>query len=141
LAVTDAVLYAKPVGEYDVWWGGRISDPVTMGNRYLYVTDKLSFDFESAQRVNILNNLKNTLEEAGGDAEQVKPIFTSSAYTHKLEIELNVDVPTGPGSNPNLYRDVILHSNRDPVKDKYFLFIRRSGTNLSILSINNPSWS
>ena len=132
LAITDTNLYASEAGAFDVWWGGRIGGRSDLGERYLYVTDKLMFDFEPAQRLNILTPLS---------AAQ-KPVFTASTYTHKLEVELNVGLPTN-STNQYIYNDARFHSNNKPVKDKYFLFIQKAsgGAGLSVLSANTPSWS
>jgi hypothetical protein len=135
IARTDSSLYATTEGQFDVWWGGRISNVSDLGQRFLYITDKLLFDFEAAQRSSLLTSLS---------AVQ-KPIFTSVTYTHKLEVELNVGLPSNASTaiNTNIYNDVKLHSNNKPVKDKYYLFIRKKtgGDQLSVLSANSPSWT
>jgi hypothetical protein len=135
LAKIDSSLYATSEGQFDVWWGGRISNSSDMGQRYLYVTDKLMFDFAASERTNLLTSLTTAQ----------KPVFTGSEYTHKLEVELNVGLPTNSSTaiNANIYNDARLHSNNKPVKDKYYLFIRRGsgGNQLSVLSANNPSWT
>lgn len=135
LAKTDASLYASSEGQFDVWWGGRIGNVSDMGQRYLYVTDKLMFDFAASQRSSLLTSLTTAQ----------KPVFTGSEYTHKLEVELNVGLPTNASTaiNANIYNDVRLHSNNKPVKDKYYLFIRKQtgGSQLSVLSANDPSWT
>jgi hypothetical protein len=132
LVKNDAALYSAPTGQFDVWWGGRISDPSSLGGRYLYVTDKLLFDFSDAERSNLLTALSSV----------EKPTFSNATYTHKLEVELNVGLPTNP-TNSNLYNDAKFHSNNKPVKDKYYLFIARQqgGNGLSVLSANNPAWT
>ena len=135
LAKTDTSLYTSTEGQFDVWWGGRIGNVSDMGQRYLYVTDKLMFDFSALERSNLLTSL-TTVQ---------KPVFTGSEYTHKLEVELNVGLPTNASTaiNANIYNDARLHSNNKPVKDKYYLFIRKQsgGDQLSVLSANNPSWT
>jgi hypothetical protein len=134
LAKTDSALYAAAEGAFDVWWGARIGAQSDMSERYLYVTDKLMFDFASSQRSSVLTAL----------ATSQKPVFTGSTYTHKLEVELNVGLPTNASTvtNPYIYNDVKLHSNNKPVKDKYFLFIKKQvgGSQLSVLSANSPGW-
>lgn len=134
LARTDAALYTAGEGAFDVWWGARIGGQSDMSQRYLYVTDKLMFDFAPSQRPTILTAL----------SPAQKPIFTESTYTHKLEVELNVGLPTNSSTatNPYIYNDVKLHSNNKPVKDKYFLFIKKQagGNQLSVLSANSPAW-
>lgn len=131
LAKTDTALYTAEEGAFDVWWGARIGAQSDMSQRYLYVTDKLMFDFAPSQRPSVLTAL----------ATSQKPIFTESTYTHKLEVELNVGLPTNT-SNQYIYNDVKLHSNNKPVKDKYFLFIKKQvgGSQLSVLSANSPGW-
>lgn len=135
LAKTDTTLYASTEGRFDVWWGGRISNASDMGQKYLYVTDKLMFDFAVSQRGSLLTSL-TTVQ---------KPVFTGTEYTHKLEVELNVGLPTNTSTaiNANIYNDVRLHSNNKPVKDKYYLFISKQtgGNQLSVLSANSPSWT
>jgi len=135
LARTDSSLYAATEGNFDVWWGGRIGNPSDLAQRYLYVTDKLMFDFSASERTNLLTSLTTAQ----------KPVFTGSEYTHKLEVELNVGLPTNSSTavNANIYNDARLHSNNKPVKDKYYLFIKRQsgGNQLSVLSANNPSWT
>jgi len=135
IARTDSSLYATGEGQFDVWWGGRIGNASDMGQRYLYVTDKLMFDFEAAQRNSLLTSL----------SVAQKPIFTSATYTHKLEVELNVGLPSNAFTvtNANIYNDVKLHSNNKPVKDKYYLFILKQtgGNQLNVLSANSPSWT
>jgi hypothetical protein len=62
-----------------------------------------------------------------------------------LEVELNVGLPSNAFTvtNANIYNDVKLHSNNKPVKDKYYLFIRKQtgGNQLNVLSANSPSWT
>ena len=125
-------LSAEDEGNFDVWWGSR-DDLNTLGNKYLEVTNKLLFDFDSAQRSSLLNALTSAQ----------KPDFigaSTTPYTHKLEIELNVELPTAPATNQYLYEDVKKHSNNKPVKDLYYLFINESGSNLEVLTANNPNW-
>ncbi len=135
LAKNDSSLYATTEGQFDVWWGGRISDSSDLGERYLYVTDKLMFDFAASERTNLLSSLTAT----------EKPLFTGSEYTHKLEVELNVGLPSNSSTatNVNIYNDAKLHSNNKLVKDRYYLFIRKQtgGDQLSVLSANSPSWT
>jgi hypothetical protein len=93
------------------------------------------FDFETAQRNSLLTPLATT----------EKPIFTSATYTHKLEVELSVGLPSNSSTaiNANIYNDARLHSNNKAVKDKYYLFIRKQtgGNQLNVLSVNSPSWT
>ena len=135
IARTDSSLYATAEGQFDLWWGGRIGNVSDMGQRYLYVTDKLMFDFETAQRNSLLTPLATT----------EKPIFTSATYTHKLEVELSVGLPSNSFTaiNANIYNDTRLYSNNKAVKDKYYLFIRKQtgGNQLNVLSVNSPSWT
>lgn len=135
IARTDVSLYATAEGEFDVWWGGRISNVTDMGQRYLYVTNRLLFDFSSAERSNLLAGLTTAQ----------KPTFTGAEYTHKLAVELNIGLPTNASTavNANIYNDARFYSNNKPVKDKYYLFVRRQtgGNELSVLSANNPSWT
>jgi hypothetical protein len=135
LARTDSSLYATGEGQFDVWWGGRIGNVSDLGQRHLYVTDKLMFDFAVSERTNLLSALTTTQ----------KPVFTGSEYTHKLEVELNVGLPTNASTtiNANIYNDVKVYSNNKPVKDLYYLFIRRQsgGNQLNVLSVNSPGWT
>lgn len=135
LVKTDSALYASPEGQFDVWWGGRISNVTDMGQKFLHVTDKLMFDFSASERTNLLSSLGPTQ----------KPLFTGTEYTHKLEVELGVGLPTDSSTaiNANIYNDVRIHSNNKPVKDKYYLFIQKqsTGRQLSVLSANNPGWT
>lgn len=138
LVKTDDVLYDSvltPEGNFDVWWGGRISNVTDMGQKFLHVTDKLMFDFSVDERANLLSTLL---------ASQ-KPVFTGAEYTHKLEVELGVGPITDSATaiNANIYNDARLHSNNKPVKDKYYLFIQKQegGQQLRVLSANNPSWT
>lgn len=132
---TDADLYDETAGNFDVWWGSRIGGRGDMGQRYLYVTDKLMFDFADSERVNLLSQLGTT----------DKPTFVGSEYTHKLEVELNVALPSNASTaiNANIYRDARAHSNNKPVKDRYYLFIKKQdgGDGLSVLSANAPAWT
>jgi hypothetical protein len=74
-----------------------------------------------------------------------KPTFVGSEYTHKLEVELSVATPVNASTitNANIYNDARVHSNNKPVKDRYYLFIKKQtgGRELSVLSANNPSWT
>jgi hypothetical protein len=132
IATNDAGLYASTEGNFDIWWGGRNVSLADLGQKSLTITDRLLFDFDNAQRSNILSTLS-----AGN-----KPSFTGSEYTHKLAVDLNVGLPTPPVDNSNLYNDVRLHSNNKPVKDKYSLFINLGANNqLEVLTVNNPGWT
>lgn len=131
LAKTDADLYGEAEGDFDVWWGGRNVSLSNLGNKSLTVTDKLLFDFDPADSGDLISTL----------ASNKKPVFTGSEYTHKLEVELNVGIPAGPAGNSNLYQDVIRHSNGSPTKDKFYLFINKSGSDLEVVSENKPDWT
>ena len=132
---TDTALYGETAGNFDVWWGSRIGGQADMGQKYLYVTDKLMFDFAASERANLLSQL------VAAD----KPTFVGSEYTHKLEVELSVGLPsnTYTSTNANIYNDARAHSNNKPVKDKYYLFIKKQtgGSGLSVLSANSPAWT
>lgn len=129
LAKTDAELYGTAEGNFDVWWGGRNVSLTNLGNKTLTVTDKLLFDFDPS-------DIDDLIEEPTS-----KPVFEGAEYTHKLEVELNVKIPDGPAANEYLYNDVIAHSNGEPVKDKFYLFINKSGSDLEIISSNLPNWN
>lgn len=125
-------LVSEEEGKFDVWFGSTtsVSD---LGGRYLEITKKLMFDFDKTQRVDLLSSLS--------DAQ--KPDFIGASptpYTHKLSVELSVDLPA-PVSNDSLYLDAQNYSNNKPVKDQYFLFVKQSGSNLELLTANNPSFS
>ena len=138
IARTDTQLYASTEGQYDMWWGGRIGGGQTIGDRNVYITDKLVFDFEAAERSNLI--------ESAVGANAV--VFLGDEYTHKLPLELKVELPTSSVTHPslstnqNIYVDASKHSNNDVVADNYFLFIRKQigGTSLSILSPSDPNW-
>jgi hypothetical protein len=132
IAVLDSVLYAAPVGNFDVWWGSKqnVSD---LGGKSLTVTNRLLFDFDKNDRGGLLEQLPISQ----------RPAFTGSEYTHKLEVELNVEVPSSLfdlSANPFLYEDAKVHSNNSSVKDKYYIFINNVGQSLEVLSPTNPSW-
>lgn len=130
---TTSDLNQEAVGNFDTWWGSR-DNLTTLGGNYLEVTDKLIFDFDAAKRSELLDTLSTN----------EKPDFIGAnptPYSHKLEVELNVDIPTGPTSNPYLYKDIQKYSNNKPVKDRYFLFINKNGSDLEVLTANNPSWT
>ena len=132
LIKSDSELYSEAEGNFDLWWGGRNVSLTDLDNKSLTVTDKLLFDFAPSDRAGLISSL----------ASSAKPAFTGSEYTHKLEVELNVEIPDGTSQgNPNLYIDAIKHSNGKPVKDKFYLFINRSGSDLEVISANLPNWS
>jgi len=140
IAKTDTQLYTSTAGQYDMWWGGRIGGGQTIGGRNVYVTDKLVFDFLSSERSNLI-------EEASTGANSV--VFQGTEYTHKLPLELRVELPSSSTTHPdlstnqNIYRDASKHSNNDDVADNYFLFIKRtSGSNdLCVLAPSDPGWT
>lgn len=131
--LSSTELEAKPTGQYDVWWGSTQPGQTTnLSNRYLEVTNKLLFDFKDSNRSSLITTLSNSN----------KPNFSSAStipYSHKLEVELSVEVPAGDGSNSNLYADVINYSNGKPVKDRYFLFVNKNGSDLEVLVANSTS--
>lgn len=130
---TTDQLELQAAGNFDVWWGSR-NNPTTLGGNYLEVTNKLMFDFKASDRANLLSVLSSSN----------KPDFIGAIptpYSHKLEVEFNVSVPTGPNDNPYLYKDVQRYSNNNPVKDSYFLFINKNGSDLEVLTENNPNWT
>lgn len=132
LIQSDSDLYSEDEGNFDLWWGGRNVSLTDLGNKSLTVTDKLLFDFAPSDRSSLISTLTSSQ----------KPAFTGSEYTHKLEVELNVEIPDGTDQgNSDLYADVIKHSNGKPVKDKFYLFINRSGSDLELISANSPNWS
>jgi hypothetical protein len=132
LGISDANLYDSGTaqGDFDIWWGAR-QIPLNLGSKSLTITSKLLFDFDPADRPNLLSTLSQ---------EQDKRFFNGSEYTHKLEIELNVELPTLPSQNIYIFEDVKLHSNNKSVKDKYYLFINNNNADLEILSPSNPIW-
>ena len=138
IAVSDTELYAAPAGQYDMWWGGRIGGGQSLGSRYIFVTDKLIFDFDVAERSNLV--------EVPVAADQV--VFEGEEYTHKLPLELKVELPSSTithpslSSNTNIYKDAVKHSNNRDVADSCSLFIRQEvgGSNFSVLSPSDPNW-
>lgn len=135
LVKSDSALYSETAGNFDMWWGSRIGGQADMGGKYLHVTDKLMFDFADSQETSLLNSLSSA----------DKPTFAGTEYTHKLEVELNVKLPINASTttNQHIYKDVRVHSNNKPVKDKYYLFIKKQdgGNELSVLSVNAPAWT
>jgi hypothetical protein len=128
--LNDSELDSAPVGDYDVWWGGRNVNVLDLGQKSLTITKKLLLDFDPDDRPSLVSNLTT---------EQI-PLFTGEEYSYKLPIELNVELPDAPVSNPNLYKDVIVHSNNKPVKDRFLLFLKETNNSLSVLSPTNPNW-
>ena len=130
IGVNDSALYANPTGNFDTWWGSR-QTPLDLGGKSLTITSKLLFDFNPADRSNLLSTLTQ---------EASKRSFNGSEYTHKLEIELNVELPEPPSQNLYIFEDVKFHSNNKPVKNKYYLFINNNNGELEVLSPTNPAW-
>jgi len=133
-AIDDTDLYSATAGNFDVWWGSK-QDVLNLGNKSLTLTDKLLFDFDKDERGNLLVQVP----------VNQRPAFTGSEYTHKLEVELNVEIPgtlEGLTDNSLLYEDAKLYSNNSPVKDRYYLFINNVGQALQVLSPpdGNFSW-
>lgn len=128
--LSDSELYSSPVGDYDVWWGGRNSNLLDLEQRSLTITKKLLLDFNPSDRASLVTKLLAT---------QI-PSFTGTEYDYKLPIELNVELPTPPAANPNLYKDAIVYSNNKPVKDKYYIFLKNTNNDLQVLSPTNPNW-
>ncbi len=132
LATTDVNLYSQPEGYFDMWWGGRNTSLNNLGNVSLTITDKLLFDFTNSDRGALLQSL----------LPAQKPALNATQYTHKLEVELGVGLPTPPTENPNLYNDVKVYSNNKPVKDKYYLFVNVGANNsVELLTANDPGWT
>lgn len=131
IAVGDTALYASSTGSFDVWWGSR-ETPSDLGGKSLTITDKLLFDVNPSDSATLLPPTSTLVAD--------KRVFTGSEYSHKLELELNVGLPTPPSANIYIYDDAKLHSNNKPVKDKYYLFINNNSGDLEILSPTNPAW-
>ena len=131
IAVNDATLYASSTGSFDIWWGSK-ETPSNLGGKSLTITSKLLFDVNPSDRSTLL---PPTITLAAD-----KRVFTGSEYSHKLELELSVGLPTATSTNLYIYNDAKFHSNNKPVKDKYYLFIKNTSGNLEILSPTNPSW-
>jgi hypothetical protein len=130
LSVTDSTLYNAPAGQYDMWWGGRES-PLDLGGKSLTITSKLLFDFAQSDRADLLSTLSTNAE---------KRTFSGSEYTHKLEVELSVSLPTPPAENSNIFNDAKTHSNNKPVKDRYYVFINDNNSQLEVLTPIDPNW-
>lgn len=128
-AISTSVLNDKPIGEFDVWWGSR-DDLSNLGGKYLEITNRLLLDFDPTQRSDLFTEI---------DAND-KPTFTSSTYTDKLEIELNAEIPEGSVTNPYLYADVQKYSNGNTIKDRYFLFLRKTSEGIEVLTPDDPTW-
>ena len=118
-----------------------------MGSKSIQVNSEFAFDFKKEERVNVIpTNLSS----------YTFPTFNEDSYTHKLRVLLNpfIGDPTnsnglfanrGSGSyssisNENIFNDVLLHSNQKPVKETFFLFINKNGTQAEVLVNNNPSY-
>ena len=141
-------LGTNPAGNHDVYFGSPQVDPGTLGGKSLQVNSEFAFDFKKEERVNIIpTNLSG----------YTFPTFNEESYTHKLRVLLNpfVGNPTdnnglfadrGTGSyssinNENIFNDVLLHSNQKPVKETFFLFINKNGTQAEVLVDNNPGYT
>lgn len=131
LSVSDQILYSAPVGQYDTWWGSK-SNEVDLDGRSLTITSKLLFDFNETDR-GVLFSTVSTDDE--------KRSFTGSEYTHKLEVELNVGLPSAPIENIHILKDAKFYSNNKPVKDRYYVFINKNGSDLEVLSLIAPNLS
>lgn len=132
ISVGDDDLYNSSIGNYDMWWGSR-SNILDLGGKSLKITNKLLFDIDPEDRSNILQPITNTAQ---------KPTFSGSEYTHKLEIELNVELPESPdATNDYIFEDAKYHSNNKPVKDRYYLFINNNNSDLEVLGPTNPNWT
>ena len=129
--MNDATLYASSTGSFDIWWGSKETQS-NLGGKSLTITSKLLFDVNPSDRSTLL---PPTITLAAD-----KRVFTGSEYSHKLELELSVGLPTATSTNLYIYNDAKFHSNNKPVKDKYYLFIKNTSGNLEILSPTNPSW-
>jgi hypothetical protein len=137
IVANDTTLYASAIGNYDMWWGSK-SDLLTLGEKSLTITNKLLFDLDNDD-VDEVTKEKKLLQKIVDSSS--KPTFGGSEYSHKLEIELNVQVPTPPeAANPFLFEDAKYYSNNKPVKDKYYLFIYNNDSDLEVLSPTNPNW-
>jgi hypothetical protein len=131
IAISDTDLYSSTTGNFDVWWGSK-QNALDLGGRSLTLTDKLLFDFDKNERGNLLVQVP----------VNQRPAFTGSEYTHKLEVELNVEIPstlTDLATNPFLYEDAKVYSNNSSVKDRYYLFINNVGQALEVLSPTDPT--
>ena len=147
----DTELYnlsTNAVGNHDVYFGSPQVDPGSLGGKFLQVNSEFAFDFLKEERVNIIpTNLSG----------YTFPTFNEESYTHKLRVLLNpfIGNPTdnnglfanrGTGNysgitNENIFNDVLLHSNQKPVKETFFLFINKNGTQAEVLVDNNPSYT
>ncbi len=140
-------LGTNTVGNHDVYFGSPQVSPTSLGSKSLQVNSEFAFDFKKEERVNIIpTNLSS----------YTFPTFNENSYTHKLRVLLNpfIGNPTdsnglfanrGSGSyssisNENIFNDVLLHSNQKPVKETFFLFINKNGTQAEVLVNNNPSY-
>lgn len=145
-ALTDSELYDKTTGHYDVYFGSPDVSQVTLGGKFLKVTDQLQFDFESSERTNLIT-------ETG-----TFPQFTAASYSHKLRVELSPfigEVSSSTGlfartaytgvTNENIFKDVLKYSNNKPVKEVFFLFAKKASgtgeTDISLLTEDDPGWS
>ena len=128
----DTTLYGSAAGNYDMWWGSR-SDLTNLGNRSLTITNKLLFDISEAQRSALLQPITSP---------SLKPTFSGNEYTHKLEVELNVQLPDlSSTTNPYLLEDAKYYSNNKPVKDRYYLFINNNQSQLEVIAApTSPNW-
>jgi hypothetical protein len=133
IVADDTTLYTSTVGNYDMWWGSK-SEQLTLGGKSLKITNKLLLDIDPASRDTILSPITNSAQ---------KPTFDGSEYTHKLEVELSVELPEpfDVATNAYLFEDAKYYSNNKPVKDKYYLFINNNNSSLEALGPTNPGWT
>jgi hypothetical protein len=129
----DTNLYSSPIGNYDVYWGGRNTNLSNLGGRSLTVTESFSFDFDPSDAINLFESI---------DLNQ-KPIFTGGEYTHKIELKTKILLPDVSSSgNANLINDTLLHSNLEPVRDTYYILANVDiENNIRMISPVDPQWS
>ncbi len=145
----DSQLYnlsSSPVGKYDMYFGSPQVSMSTLGEKFLKVTDQFSLDFATSERQFIL-----PITTANGLPTSF-PTFTEDSYTHKLSVLLSPDIAglftrdayTGV-TNENIFKDAVLYSNNKPVKEQYYLFVKKAEGEgeqpISILADNNPGWT
>lgn len=131
--VNDTDLYSSGIGQFDVWWGSKNADILSLGGKSLTILDNFSFDFDPLDRDNLFVPIQsNALVR-----------FDGSEYTHKIELKTKVLLPDVSSSgNENLIKDAIVHSNLEPVRDTYYIPVNINNSNeIRIISSENPNWN
>ena len=109
IAVSDTDLYdaGTTKGQYDVFWGNPTRSE--LGGKTLTVTEKLEFKEPSGS---------SAVESLGSDGLDLDVQIAFSDYTHRLKIDLPIDVSTYD-------EDQLIHiGNQEGVKDSYYAYVK-----------------